>query len=29
MIGAWMERHSARMFWGAVLVVLLMTMGGC
>lgn len=29
MIGAWMEQRSARMFWGAVLVVLLMTMGGC
>lgn len=29
MIGLWMEERSARIFWGALLVVMLMTLGGC
>lgn len=29
MIGFWLEDNAAKVFWGALLVVILMTVGGC
>jgi hypothetical protein len=28
-IGLWMDEHAAQVFWGGVMVVLLVHMGGC